>query len=133
MTVTASMISKIRRMISEPTEATYTDEDIESLIDEYPVIDKDGKDPDETNWIPTYDLNAVAGDIWAEKASAISANFDFTADGATFNRSQVAKQYMDQARYYRSRRFMGTIRQIPTRGEVALDDLLSDGDEVLTG
>ncbi len=65
------------------------------------------------DWTATYDLHAAAADIWEEKAAILSADYDFTADGATLARSQAYEQAMKQARYHRSRRSPKTITQIP--------------------
>jgi hypothetical protein len=65
------------------------------------------------DWTATYDLHAAAADIWEEKAGVVSVDYDFNADGATLNRSQVHEHMMAQARYHRSRRSPKTITQIP--------------------
>lgn len=58
------------------------------------------------NWTPTFDLNAAAADIWEEKVATLigtGTQMDFAADGSSFRQSQVADQYKERARYYRSR------------------------------
>ena len=118
-------ISLFRRMIAEPTTTTYSDLVLADTIKKYPVEDARGEGPWvesettpgrlETNpdWTPTYDLNSAAGDIWAEKAATAAGNFDFSADGGNYNRSQVYKQMMEISRYYRSRRGIKTITMRP--------------------
>jgi len=133
MAATAEQIARLRRMVAEPTSATYADADIAAYIESYPVLDEMGEAPYEldvstipphqdanTEWIPTYDLHAAAGDIWEEKASAVSAYFDFQADGGNFSRSQLYEQAQKQARYHRSRRTPKTSRLVvwPEIGEL---------------
>jgi hypothetical protein len=116
MTATADQIAELRRMTAEPTITPYSHDILEAIIERYPRLDANGEDPytwDKTTtpptqtanpkWSPTYDLNAAAADVWNEKASATAADFDFSADGGNYHRSQRFEQYMKQARYYRSR------------------------------
>jgi len=119
MTVTAAQLAQLRRMIAESTEATYDDELVTAYIEKHKLLDERGQEPytlDETTtppslddndeWIATYDLNAAAADIWEEKLSALigtGTQMDFAADGSNFRQSQVADQYRERARYYRSR------------------------------
>lgn len=122
MTATAEQVAELRRMIAEPDETTYTDEDLEALIESHPLVDERGELPytwdtstqpptqdDNEDWIPTYDLHAAAADIWQEKAAVVAEDFDFEADGGRYSRSQVYEQFMKQARYHRSRRAPRTL------------------------
>lgn len=101
--VAASLISQLRRMVAEPTTAVYSDELLSSSIEAWPVLDPDGRDPEATGWEPTYDLHAAARDIWTEKAAGLAGDFDFSADGADYSRSQSYEQAMAQARYHGAR------------------------------
>ncbi len=49
-----------------------------------------------------YDINGAAADIWQMKANHVANSFDFSTDNHSINRSQVYKQFMAQAAYYRS-------------------------------
>lgn len=117
MTVTDEQVAQLRRMVDEPTETVYDDELITEFIERYPVTDERGVDPyyfvsagstvpvktTNTDWIETYDLNAAAADIWLEKAAAIYDEFDFTADGGSYTRSQKYLNAMNQASAFKSR------------------------------
>jgi hypothetical protein len=126
VSATAAQIARLRRMVAESTTTTYTDDDIAEAIERYPLIDERGLAPyawdtsttpphqDATDgWIPTYDLNAAAADIWEEKAATIAGFYDFSADGQSFSRSQAVTQAMQQAARYRSRRSPKTITARP--------------------
>lgn len=113
MAATEAQVAELRRKVAEPTTATYGDSDIASYIERYPLIDSDGNLPDESDWTATYDLNAAAADVWEEKASGLVGNYDFQADGGSYQRSQAHAQAMQQARYYRSRRSAKTSTMIP--------------------
>jgi len=117
MAATAAMAAQLRRMVDEATETTYDDDLIDDIIELYPLIDALGSDPIEydfstepptasevDNWIPTYDLHAAASQIWEEKAGAVSDEFDFSADGGKYSRSQKEEKYMNKSRWHSSRR-----------------------------
>lgn len=118
MTATAAQKSQLRRMTALAlADATYTDTVLGEYIERYALLDGNGEEPQtldtsttpptwtaNPNWIATYDLNAAAADIWEEKAAAVAVDFDFTADGGNYSRSQVFEQYMKNARHYRARR-----------------------------
>ena len=122
-------------MVAEPTEDTYTDAAIAGYIETYPALDELGalpytwdtstppptKDINE-DWIPTYDLNAAAADIWGEKAAGLVGDFDFSADGGSYQRSQVAAQYQQRERYYRARRKPGTLHLVMSPAPDSLED-----------
>lgn len=118
MTATAAQKTLLRRMTATSiSDTTYTDTVLGEYIERYALLDANGEEPQtldtstnpptwtaNTNWIATYDLNAAAADIWEEKAATAAADFDFTADGGNYSRSQVYEQFMKNARHYRSRR-----------------------------
>jgi len=117
MSATAAQIARLRRMVNEHDDTTYDDDLITEYIERSPLMDERCQEPytwdasteppeQEVNesWVPTYDLNAAAADIWDEKAAAVVQDFNFSADGGRYDRSQVAEMYVKRAKYYRSRR-----------------------------
>lgn len=124
MTATAAQIAQVRRMVVEPTTATYTDVAIQAYIEAYPLLDELGQAPytwtgtqppvkvSNSAWIPTYDMSAAAADIWDEKAAILAAKFDFSADGASYTRSQAYEQASKRARYWRARRHPVTMTMV---------------------
>lgn len=85
--ITDLQIAQVRRMINEPTSTTYTDTTISGYYD------------------TLQDVYAIAGEIWAEKASALQAvAYDFSADNASYKLSQQFEYAMGQSKYYSSRR-----------------------------
>lgn len=116
MTATAAMISTLRRYVNEPTEDTYTDEDLAALIEQYPLTDERGVDPyyldtstdpptqvATAGWYPNYDLHAAAAQIYAEKAGTAVAELDMPHEGVRYRYSQQYDQYMRQARFHAAR------------------------------
>lgn len=113
----AGEIAELRRMVAEPTTTTYSDAILAGIIEKYMVMDQNGVDalyvnyattpPSfalETTWMPTYDLNAAAADVWEEKASKLTDKFDFSADGGNYSQSQAFANASKQASKYNSRR-----------------------------
>jgi len=124
MSATVSMVERLRRMINEPDTTTYGHDDLSTIVERYPVIDSAGLSLDDSDWTPTYDLDAAAAEVWAEKAAAVAGDFDFTADGATYNRSQVYDAYMKLHRRFNARRKPGTIKVVRSTTD---DDLTDTG------
>lgn len=118
MAATAAMVARLRRMVAEPGNDTYFDDELAEVIERYPLLDGDGLSIDNADWTATYDLNAAASDLWAEKAAGLAAEFDFSADGASYTRSQQMAQANRMSRYYAARRAVGTV----TLARVASDD-----------
>ena len=118
MAATALQIAQVRRMAGlETDDATYTNEVLTTYIEAYPRLDERGENPytwdtstepptqdANDNWVATYDLHAAAADVLEERAATLATNFDFSADGASYRRSQAYEALMAQCRYHRSRR-----------------------------
>jgi hypothetical protein len=134
--VTAAQLLTLRRMVAEPLTTTYSDALLTTIIESYPTLDENGEsyripaidahepvtitaDMDlldlvaNDDWIPTYDMAAAASQIWTEKAAVPAADYDFSADGGNYSRSQAYEQAMKQARFYASKRRAGTTKLKP--------------------
>lgn len=69
-------------MVQEPTTRHYSDDDLDTIIEQYPLHDLDGNSPwtedtdgtltVNTDWTATYDLHAAAAEIWLKKAGRIT-------------------------------------------------------------
>jgi len=99
MAATAEQIIRVRRMTAESGDTSpYSDADMATYIETYPLMDSSGYDPDDSEWTPTYDLNAAAADIWEEKAA------NFVANGAVYETDSAHAMAMRQCRYFRAKR-----------------------------
>jgi hypothetical protein len=121
MAATAEQVIRLRRMVAEPTTSPYTDAILEETLERYPLLDSEGLDSDNDDWVATYDLHAAAADIWEEKAGSFVTSFNFTADGTNFQLSQKYEQMMARVLYHRSRRSpkTGTMIVWPKEGVAA--------------
>jgi hypothetical protein len=97
MVITLEQIDRLRRMVAEPTSDTYTDAMLEDYLTRYPLPDSDGE-------LTLIDFNLAAAQVWEEKAAAAASDYDFSADGGSYQRSQAYQQMMATARGFRSRR-----------------------------
>ena len=126
MSATAAQIQRLRRMVDESGTADYDNPTVAEYIERYPLMDERGQKPytydvstspptqdDNDDWLPTYDLNAAAADVWQEKAATLAGDYDFSADGASYTRSQTHQHAIEMAAYYRRKRSMSTITQRP--------------------
>lgn len=125
MAPTASQISQLRRMTAEPTTATYSDDTLEEYIERYSCVDENGESPRvpststpgemmvNPDWTETYDLNSAAAAVWQEKAALVAHKHDFSADGASYTRSQMYEMCMKNVRWYLARRNPKTIILTP--------------------
>lgn len=141
MTATAAMIASVRRKTAELTTATYSDSDIQSEIEKYPLVDDRGEeaftwdtstqpptqDANE-DWIITYDLNAAAAIIWGEKAGLLAGNFDFAVDGGNFSRNQAFENAMKQTRHFQARRSPTTMKSEPWPRALDDNDIINVND-----
>lgn len=139
MAATVAQVARLRRMVAEQTSATYSDTDLAGYIEGCPLLDALGREPfivsatsppeleANEDWTPTYDLNAAAGEIWAEKVSALASQFDFSEDGQTFSRSQAVRHAQQQARYYTARRSASVIKLHP--GGTITNNTIANGSE----
>lgn len=130
MAATQDDIARLRRLTAEPTDATYSDAALVIVIESHPLRDADGRDPEHDDWVATYSMNAAAADIWEEKAAAVACNFDFSADGASYQQSKVFDNYTRMAKRFRGRAPIGSQKLISTRREMDRYGNIAEADQV---
>lgn len=117
MAVTTAQVNQLRRMIAEPSQDNYSDVLLENCIERQAIRDWKGQEPTQWDssttppsstvnpyWIPTYDLNAAAAEIWLEKAAQLADRIDLLADGSRYSSSQLYEHAQRMARFFLSRR-----------------------------
>ena len=124
MSATAAQVKKLQRAVDEPAAGVYAYDELKEILEEFPLIDKEGTEPhlqtpatattppvyaDNPYWIPTYDIHAAAASIFEEKAAKTAQDFEFSADGGSYKRNQVYDQYMQLVRFHQARRSPRTI------------------------
>ena len=108
---------RLEAMTAASVEPTLTEDELDQLLDMARRPDVFGALPSDTDWEPTWNLDYAAAVGWHWKAGKVTANFDFSTDGQSFQRSQVW-QHCDAMRRYYARR--GGLGSIPTH---RFDDL----------
>lgn len=103
MAATAEQVAQLRRMVAEPTSASYTDDVLLGYIETRPVPDSSGRESNHIDWVESYDLNAVAAELWLEKAAAVAGRFDSSTDGASLSRSQLQAHANKMSRRFAAR------------------------------
>lgn len=81
---------------------------VDSLMTLSQRADVIGRGPGDTDYVPTWDLNAGAAEGWRWKAAAVSGSFDFVSDSQRFDRSQMAAMCLTMSDRYR-RRILGSV------------------------
>lgn len=131
---TPEVLNRLRRMVAEPTEATYTDADLTLLLKEFPTAQKVGQN----NWVANsslvdvvvWDLHAAAARIWEEKVAALIGQgaYDIDADGQTLHRDQKLQQYRTQVAYHTARRRVRSVKILvaPTRAQRTLEQRIEE-------
>ena len=114
--------ARLRRMIAEPTDAVYSDDDLESIAERHVITDADGEE--------STDYNSAAAEIWGEKAACLAGAFDYSGDGGNMSRSQVFEHCQKMAAYFRSRGGLKILRVVRDETQTPVwDEDLTDGNE----
>ena len=130
MTLTAAQVTaearallRLRMMTDAATAPALSEDELAELLAVSRLADSAGTAPLAATWIPSYDLNRGAAEGWRWKAAKVTTAYDFTADGATFNRSQMREACEKQASIYARRIITSAVVFAPlTLVEVDDDD-----------
>ncbi len=99
----ARALGRLRSMTAADTAPVLSDAQLTELLALSRLADSAGEAPLSALWLPSYDLNRGAAEGWRWKAAAVTGAYDFTADGATYNRSQMREACEKQAAQYARR------------------------------
>lgn len=75
---------------------------LERLVRRFKLEDRDGRRPDDDGWLGAYALNAAAAEGWRMKGSKVAADFNFSADGASFSKGDVMAKCLEMEQHYAS-------------------------------
>ena len=97
-------ISNARLMIAEMIAAdqypVIVDHEIEDVIRQCRLKDKNGYPVGDANYCLTIDVNLVCTRLWARKAGRAAGDFDFKSDNQQFTRSQIIEHCLQMQRHY---------------------------------
>ena len=109
-------IRRLRRLVAETSEdSTYTDGDLAEYLER-----ANGQ------------VYRAAAEICQEKAAAANSLYDFSADGGSYNRGDIAVKWLKLANHYHmlgGKQSGGTIRLKKWPQERQFRDVLHDGTE----
>ena len=78
--------------------------DLDAILAECALEDEAGLAPSEVGWAGVYDLNLAAAMVYEIKAAMVATEFNFSADGARYDRVQKREAFMALAQSHRNRR-----------------------------
>jgi len=97
----ADALARLKVMLDYSAQPTLSELEVGYLLIMCKLADSAGRMPSDAAWVPTWDLNRGAAEGWRWKASkAAAAMYDFSADGASYSRSQIAEHCRQQALAY---------------------------------
>lgn len=91
-TLTAYLGGNTRPVLSEAI--------LDSLVERFRLADSDGLRPTDEGWAPTYALNAAAAEGWRMKAGMVAADFNFSADNASYSKGDVMAKMLEMEQHY---------------------------------
>src|SRR4051794_23263866 len=89
MTARDDAIGRVKRLSAATVKPVVSDADLAAIVDTYPLVDNNGLGPSSPGWAPTYDTNAAIAEVYAQKAATVSADYNFTADDASYSKGDV--------------------------------------------
>lgn len=76
-------------MTAATSAPVLSEAELALLLESAQVVDATGLAPTADGYTATWDLNRAALEGWRWKAARVAGSFDFNADGASYNRSQM--------------------------------------------
>lgn len=100
--------TKLKLMILDTEDPELSDAQVEDCLTYARRPDTSDRDYADSDWTPTWDLDAAAAEGWRRKASIAASRFNFAEDSQRFDRAQIYAHCLSQAEQY-ARRAMGVI------------------------
>ena len=94
---------KLNKMTAWNIAPTLTETELDELLAQCSMMDKDGLAPPDVNWTPTYDLNQAAAAGWLIKAGRASEMLEVDPPGSGIFTSKVFDNCRAMARIYRAK------------------------------
>ncbi|MEO5858677.1 MAG: hypothetical protein ABIR33_06985 [Pyrinomonadaceae bacterium] len=94
---------KLKKITAWDVVPELTDVEIDELLEQSGVADKDGLGPANEDWIPTYDLNAAASRGWLIKAGRAASTTETEPDSVNVT-SRVFANCLRMSRIYSNKR-----------------------------
>jgi hypothetical protein len=118
----ADALADLKLYTAWTADPVLTSDELTRVLTAGRIVDAAGYAPADTGYTATYDRQGVyraAAECWDIKATRAAERYRVAADGASFDRQQVAEACHAMARAYRAR-LVGGIRVAPLYGDAAL-------------
>lgn len=102
-------LALLRDKVASTSRPVLAEATVAALLDAYPMPDADGREPQDTDWVGTWDLNAAAAEGWRMKAGKVAGDFSFSADGSSYQKADVLAHCLEMEAKYASMSH-GTLR-----------------------
>lgn len=100
------VLTRLTTMTAAESEPALSAIELDELVRLARRADTSGREIDDDDWTPTYDLNAAAAIGWTWKAGKAASDVTFNTDGQGFSMShlfdhceRMAKRYASRAAY----------------------------------
>jgi hypothetical protein len=94
---------KLKKITAWDVEPLLTDTEIDELLLQGAVADKEGNGPASEDWVPTYDLNSAAAAGWLIKAGRAASTTETEPDSVKVT-SRVFANCLRMSRIYAGKR-----------------------------
>jgi hypothetical protein len=101
--------ARLEEMLQIDAEPTLGLSSVDDLLEFAKRVDSNRLAPGDTDWEPTWDLNAAAAEGWRRKAGAVAGRFNVTVDGDALSRAQAFGHCLQMAERY-ANRVAGTVQ-----------------------
>lgn len=110
-------LAALTDMVAAESRPTLSTETLGRLLDAATVADRDGRQPTDPEWVPTWHLDYAAAEGWRLKAGKVAGDFSFSADGASYQKADVLANCLAMEAKYAAR-CHGVIRVVRERSRL---------------
>jgi hypothetical protein len=109
-------LDKLKNITAWTSDPALTEDELEDLLTDAAIPDREGVEPEGEGWEPTYDTNRAASEAWLIKAARAAALVEVDPPESGIVTSKVFDNCRVMARLYSARRAASSrlLTSIPT-------------------
>jgi hypothetical protein len=90
------------KALSSPAQRPVVDDDtVAAFLDASPLVNTvTGLGPQDEAWDGPWDENLAISKVWDAKAAMIAGDYNFSADGASYNKGDLLAKFLEMAQKY---------------------------------
>lgn len=104
MPPSAEQIERLRMMAAATSDPVLSEDELLDVLARNGLVDDDGREPQDDEWVPTYALGAAAQDAWLLKAGKVAHRVTASDGALNVTRSDLHKHCLAMAELYGRRR-----------------------------